>query len=48
MNFDPDLFDIFVREKAYLRHAEQFLDRKQIDRFDEAKIRYHSLIFVVV
>jgi HD-GYP domain-containing protein (c-di-GMP phosphodiesterase class II) len=28
---DPDLFDVFVKEKVYLRYAEQFLDAEQID-----------------
>jgi HD-GYP domain-containing protein (c-di-GMP phosphodiesterase class II) len=37
-HIDPDLFDVFVRRKVYLRYAEQFLDREQIDRVDEAKI----------
>ena len=35
---DPDLFDVFVREKIYLRYAEQFLDPGQIDTVDEAAI----------
>jgi hypothetical protein len=35
---DPDLFDIFVREKVYLRYAEQFLEPEQIDDVDESKI----------
>lgn len=35
---DPDLFDVFVRKKVYLRYAEQFLDRDQIDQVDESKI----------
>jgi len=37
-HIDPDLFDIFVRKKIYLRYAEQFLDRDQIDLVDESKI----------
>src|SRR5262245_3093877 len=37
-HIDPDLFDIFVRKKVYLRYAEQFLDRDQIDEVDESKI----------
>jgi HD-GYP domain-containing protein (c-di-GMP phosphodiesterase class II) len=37
-HIDPDLFDIFVRKKIYLRYAEQFLDRDQIDDVDESKI----------
>jgi hypothetical protein len=35
---DPDLFDIFVRKKVYLRYAEMFLDPEQIDAVDESKI----------
>lgn len=35
---DPDLFDIFVRNKVYLRYAEMFLDQEQIDPVDESKI----------
>jgi HD-GYP domain-containing protein (c-di-GMP phosphodiesterase class II) len=37
-HIDPDLFDIFVRKKVYLRYAEQFLDRDQIDDVDQSKI----------
>ena len=35
---DADLFDIFVREKVYLRYAEQFLDPEQIDDVNEEAI----------
>jgi HD-GYP domain-containing protein (c-di-GMP phosphodiesterase class II) len=35
---DPDLFDIFVREKVYLGYAREFLDPEQIDEVDEKKI----------
>jgi hypothetical protein len=35
---DPDLFDIFVRKKIYLRYAEMFLDPEQIDSVNETKI----------
>ena len=35
---DPDLFEIFVREKVYLRYAREFLDPEQIDEVDEAGI----------
>jgi response regulator RpfG family c-di-GMP phosphodiesterase len=35
---DPDLFDVFVREKVYLRYAEAYLDPDQIDVVDHAKI----------
>ena len=37
-HIDPDLFDIFVREKIYLKYAEQFLEAEQIDYVDEGKI----------
>ncbi len=37
-HIDPDLFDIFVREKIYLQYAEQFLEAEQIDYVDEGKI----------
>ena len=37
-HIDPDLFDIFVREKVYLEYASQFLDQEQIDSVDEKKI----------
>ncbi len=39
---DPDLFDIFVRERVYLRYAEQFLDREQIDDVDVTGIPGYS------
>jgi HD-GYP domain-containing protein (c-di-GMP phosphodiesterase class II) len=35
---DPDLFDIFVRDKVYLRYAREFLDPEQIDEVDETRI----------
>jgi HD-GYP domain-containing protein (c-di-GMP phosphodiesterase class II) len=37
-HIDPDLFDIFVSKKVYLRYAEQFLDPDQIDEVDEAAL----------
>jgi len=37
-HIDSDLFDAFVRQKIYLRYAEQFLDPEQIDTVDETKI----------
>ena len=37
-HIDPDLFDVFIRQKVYQRYAEQFLDANQIDRVDESKI----------
>ncbi|MBI1398125.1 MAG: GAF domain-containing protein [Betaproteobacteria bacterium] len=37
-HIDPDLFDIFVRERVYLRYARQFLDPEQIDDVDPVTI----------
>jgi HD-GYP domain-containing protein (c-di-GMP phosphodiesterase class II) len=37
-HIDPDLFDVFVREKVYLQYARQFLDQDQIDAVDESCI----------
>ncbi len=37
-HIDPDLFDLFIREKLYMRYAEQFLEPEQIDAVDEALI----------
>jgi HD-GYP domain-containing protein (c-di-GMP phosphodiesterase class II) len=37
-HIDPDLFDVFVRRKVYLRYADLFLDKEQIDAVDESKI----------
>ena len=33
-HIDPDLFDVFVRERVYLRYARAFLDPDQIDEVD--------------
>jgi hypothetical protein len=35
---DPHLFDVFIREKVYLKYAEQFLDPVQIDWVDVTRI----------
>lgn len=37
-HIDPDLFDVFVREKVYLDYAHRFLAAEQINEVDEAKI----------
>ncbi|HEX9733793.1 MAG TPA: HD domain-containing phosphohydrolase [Thermoanaerobaculia bacterium] len=37
-HIDPDLFDVFIREKVYLRYAEQYLDPQQIDDVDLSRI----------
>ena len=35
---DPDIFDVFVRNKVYMRYAEAFLPENQIDEVDHSKI----------
>jgi len=37
-HIDPDIFDLFIRERIYLRYAEQFLEAAQIDEVDVASI----------
>ncbi len=37
-HIDPDLFDVFVQQKVYLKYAEKFLDPEQVDEVDESKI----------
>jgi len=31
---DPDLFDVFMWDKVYLKYAKEHLDPEQIDEFD--------------
>jgi len=35
---DPDIFDVFVRDKVYQRYAEAFLPENQIDEVDHSQI----------
>lgn len=43
-HIDPDLFNLFIREKVYLRYAQGYLKPEQIDEVDLAKIPgYESL-----
>ena len=37
-HIDPDIFDIFIRQRVYLDYAEEFLDPEQIDPIDEQSI----------
>jgi HD-GYP domain-containing protein (c-di-GMP phosphodiesterase class II) len=37
-HIDPDLFDVFMWEKVYLKYAEQFMDKHQIDEVDLSRI----------
>jgi HD-GYP domain-containing protein (c-di-GMP phosphodiesterase class II) len=31
---DPELFDVFLKQKVFRKYAEQFLDPSQIDEID--------------
>lgn len=35
---DPDLFDVFIREKVYLEYAQRYLLPAQMDQVDESRI----------
>jgi HD-GYP domain-containing protein (c-di-GMP phosphodiesterase class II) len=35
---DPDLFEVFLRERVYREYAERYLDPHQIDEIDWAKV----------
>jgi len=37
-HIDPDIFDIFIKNKIYLKYAEEFLDPDQIDEIDVSAI----------
>lgn len=37
-HIDPELFDLFIREKVYLRYANKFLNPAQIDNVDVTTI----------
>ena len=41
-HIDPDIFDLFIREKIYLKYAEMFLDNEQVDLIDEKNIEGYS------
>ncbi len=43
-HIDPDLFDVFMREKVYLEYAKQFLSPEQIDDVDLSRIPGVNLI----
>jgi HD-GYP domain-containing protein (c-di-GMP phosphodiesterase class II) len=35
---DPDIFDVFVRDKVYMQYAQAFLPKSQIDEVDDSEI----------
>lgn len=37
-HIDPELFDVFVRERVYAEYARQFMNEEQIDEVDESAI----------
>jgi len=37
-HIDPDIFDIFIKQRVYMDYADEFLDPEQIDSIDESKI----------
>ena len=37
-HIDPDIFDVFVREKVYLTYANEFLPENQVDEVDHSSI----------
>lgn len=37
-HIDPEIFDVFVREKVYLQYAKEFLIPDQIDEVDHGKV----------
>jgi HD-GYP domain-containing protein (c-di-GMP phosphodiesterase class II) len=37
-HIDPDLFDVFMQKKVYLKYAERFLDPEQIDQVDVSAV----------
>ena len=42
-HIDPDIFDLFIREKIYLQYAEKFLESQQIDEVNENNIPGYQL-----
>lgn len=37
-HFDPDLFDVFIRQRVYERYAERYMQPFQLDAVDETSI----------
>jgi len=37
-HIDPDIFEIFIKQRIYLDYADEFLDPEQIDKIEEDKI----------
>jgi HD-GYP domain-containing protein (c-di-GMP phosphodiesterase class II) len=37
-HIDPDIFDIFIKQRVYMDYAEEFLDPELVDEIDETLI----------
>ena len=37
-HIDPDLYDVFMEKKIYMKYAQRFLDPEQIDGYIDAPI----------
>jgi HD-GYP domain-containing protein (c-di-GMP phosphodiesterase class II) len=37
-HIDPELFELFIRERVYQKYAELFLRKEQIDQIDQAAV----------
>ena len=42
-HIDPDIFEIFIKQRVYLEYADEFLDPEQIDNIEEANIPGYSV-----
>ena len=41
-HIDPDIFNVFVKHRVYLKYAQEFLPAEQIDEVDHSKIPGYS------
>ena len=42
-HIDPDIFEIFIKQRVYLDYADEFLDPEQIDNIEEVNIPGYSV-----
>ena len=42
-HIDPDIFEIFIKQRIYLDYADEFLDPEQIDNIEESNIPGYSV-----
>jgi hypothetical protein len=43
-HIDPDIFEIFIKQRVYLDYADEFLDPEQIDNIEEVNIPGYSAV----